>query len=649
MVHCCHCWRACLAILVTIPALAGMVCRAAETVPTVQPPSAWVTPRSFDRPAANDAADPSLDYRWLLSDRQINAQNDEEFVHEVRQPLTEAGIQYASHVLINYDPACQSLTFHWARIWRGTNKLGRLDPSRMRVNPARPDMKQWLFGSEKTGILPLEDVRVGDIVDYAYSIEGRNPALGGKFCDAVQLQFKEPVDRAVTRLVWPYGRRLYMTNHLTSIQPTTLRKTNNVVEFTWDARKVPGLRLEPATPPWYDPYPWVQLTEFPRWLDVSRWALRLFTTTNPPSPDLARQINQWKQLPEPADRVMAALRLVQEEIRPPGTENSSASYEPAQPSVVFARRFGNDQDKSFLLAAMLRALQVEAFPVLVHEYRGQELAELLPSPILFNRVIVQVNVGGQSFWLDPAAAYERGLLTLRSWPSYGWQLMAAPAASGLTPIPPCPVLPLTTMTEYLDDGGLNNESTAKVVTVAEGPDADRLRQRLAVMPREDLERENLNAFAKFYPLIHRAAPLVYADDEQQNRIEVTESYAIEKLWIRPPNESNYHFRMYAVNLDGVLEEPPASLRAMPLAVPFPVHQIFHAEVNVSALPVDSDNVIIDHPALYFHRTATIIGGKLILNYEFRSWTDAVAADALPAYVSDLNAVVEALGYTLFGS
>jgi hypothetical protein len=169
------------------------------------------------------------------------------------------------------------------------------------------------------------------------------------------------------------------------------------------------------------------------------------------------------------------------------------------------------------------------------------------------------------------------------------------------------------------------------------------------MPREDLERENLNAFAKFYPLIHRAAPLVYADDEQQNRIEVTESYAIEKLWIRPPNESNYHFRMYAVNLDGVLEEPPASLRAMPLAVPFPVHQIFHAEVNVSALPVDSDNVIIDHPALYFHRTATIIGGKLILNYEFRSWTDAVAADALPAYVSDLNAVVEALGYTLFGS
>ena len=647
-VHPFRCRLACLAFLVAVQTLAGRVCQGAEVVPAVQPPSQWVTPKKFDRPLANEPVDPSLDYRWLLADRQINAQNDEEFVHEVRQPLTAAGIQFGSRILINYDPTCQSLTFHWARLWRGTNKLDRLDPSRMRLNEAALDAKDWLFGSEKTAILPLDEVRVGDIVDYAYSIEGRNPALGGKICDAVQLQFDQPVDRAVTRLVWPYGRRLYLTNHLTSIQPTTLRKTN-VIEFTWDVRKVPGLPLEPMTPASYDPYPWVQLTEFASWPDVSRWALRLFTTTNLSSPDMVRQINQWRQLPDPADQVVAALRLVQEQIRPTGAGDRLAGYEPAQPSVVFGRRFGDGKDKALLLVTLLRALQIDASPVLVHEELGEELAQLLPSPILFNRVVVQVNLEGQSFWLDPMATFERGPLRLRSWPSYGWELMVGRAVSGLTPVPPCSVQPLTTMTEYLNVGGLFDETTAKVVTVAEGADADRLRQRLALTPREDLERENLNAFAKFYPLIHRAAPLVYADDEQQNRIEVTELYTMEKVWTRPPNEANYHFRIYAVNVDGALTEPPASNRAMPLAVQYPVHQIFHAEVTMAALPGDADNVIIDRPAFYFHRTANIIGGKLILHYEFRSWTDALAPFAVPAYTRDVNAVVEALGYTLFGS
>jgi hypothetical protein len=654
----CFRWRwVPLIFLVALWALAGTMGQAAEAPPTVpaapappavQPPSKWVVPRSFDRPSAGDPADPARDYRWLLSDRQINAQNDEEFLHQVQQPLTAAGAQIISHIPINYDPACQSLTFHWARIWRGTNKLDRLDPSKFHLNEVGRNERDWLFASKKTAILLMDDVREGDIVDYAYTIEGRNPALGGKFCETVELQFKEPVDRAVTRLVWPFGRRLYMTNHLSSIQPTVVRRTN-VVEFTWDVRKEPWLRLEPMTPAEYDPYPWVQLSEFQGWSDVNRWAMRLFTTTNALSAELARKIEPWKQLPEPADRVVAALNYVQQEIRAPGTGDTPDGFELPLPSAVFARRFGGDKAKSILLTAILRALRIEAFPVLVHDRLGQELAELHPSPTLFNHVVVQVNLGGQSFWLDPTAVYQRGLLTQRWWSSYSSGLTLSPSAAGLTTIPPCPVQPMTTMTEYLNVTGLNMESTAKIVTVAEGPDADLLRQHLATTPREELERDNLNTLAKFYPFVRRSGPLVYSDDQQQDRIEVTESYAIEKLWTRLPDESNFHFRIYALNMNGIVPNAAASVRTMPLAVPYPVHQVFHAEVNVtSSLPAESDNVTIDRQAFYFQRTAAIVQGNLILNFEYRSWGDAVAPNAVPGYVHDLIAVSDSLAYTVIG-
>jgi hypothetical protein len=640
--------RARWVFLVPIYFLAAMAGRADDAPPQVHPPSKWVTPQSFRRPKLGDTVDPSQDYRWLLSDRQINAQNDEEFVHEARQTLTSSGVQYGSHILINYDPSCQSLTFHWARLWRGTNKLDRLDPSQVHVSQAGLDNNEFLFSSKKTAALILDDVRVGDIVDYAYTIEGGSPVLDGKFFGTVPLQFTQPVERAVTRLVWPASRRLYITNHLTDVQPVKIRKTN-VVEFTWAVSNVPALRLEPAVPVWYDPYPWVQLSEWQKWSDVNRWASRLFTTTNTLSPGLTRKVNEWQQLPEPAGRVLAALRFVQEEVRFLEREDGASGYDPVQPSAVFARRYGDCKDKSILLLAMLRALNVEAFPVLVNTHRRQELAQFQPSPVLFNHAIVQVNLDGQSFWLDATGNYERGLLTLRSWPNYGLGLVVAPGATALTPIPPCPVQPSTTVTEYFSIGAQRSPSTVKIVTVAEGSDADRLRKRFATTKLDDIEQENLNDYAKFYPSIHGTSPLLYSDDEQNNRIETSEYYAIDKMWTYVPDAAEYHTFIYAMNVAAALIKPAGSFRAMPLSLPYPVHQIFHAEMNATAgLPRDPTNVRIDNPAFFFQRTQSLSDGKLYLNYEYRSLTETVAPGAVPGYVRDVNTAPDELGYLLIG-
>jgi transglutaminase-like putative cysteine protease len=592
--------------------------------------------------------DPSQDYRWLLSDRQINAQTDEAFVHIAHQPLTSAGVQYGSHIMIQYDPTCEALTFHWARLWRGTNQLNRLDPSKIRLSQTGLDSENFLFSSQKTAIVLLDDVRVGDIVDYAYTITGGNPALEGKFTGLVRLQFPQPVERAATRLLWPAPRRLYMKDYLATLQPTTVRKSN-LTELTWDLRHVPGLRPEPPMPVWYDPFPSVQLSEFRTWAAVNRWALGRFTVTNAPSPELARKINEWRKSPAPADRVLAALRFVQEEIRYLGLEDGAAGYEPALPSAVFDRRFGDCQDKTLLLVTILRSLKMEAFPVLVSSRRRQEVAQLQPSPTLFDHAIVQVNLEGQSFWLDPTATYERGLLSERCWPNYGCGLRVGPGVTTLASIPPCPVQPKTTVREYLNIADLNQESTVQIVTLAEGPDANRLREHFATTPPEDIERENLNAYARLYPRIRRAAPLLYGDDELQNRIQTTEAYAISGMWSRLPGEAFYHCHIDSVNVDDALVKPEVSLRSMPLGITWPVHQVFRAEMLLPpSWPINASTITIRNPAFFFQKTVGFNNGKMILGYEYRSLGDAVAPEAVPAYLRDLNSATEALGFTVAG-
>jgi hypothetical protein len=298
---------------------------------------------------------------------------------------------------------------------------------------------------------------------------------------------------------------------------------------------------------------------------------------------------------------------------------------------------------------MLRGLKIEAYPALVNTLRRQTLAESEPSVVLFNHVLVQVIMDGQSVWLDPTKKYERGALALRSWANFGWGLTVAPNVTELTPIPPSPVQPLTTVTEYLNLGSVQTSATVKRVTVAEGADADRLRERFATMPREDLEREYLKDCAKYYPFIRSTAPVDYSDDEQQNRIETMEFYAIDKMWNPIQGESDAICRIYSVNVDDALMKPEILSRATPLDLPYPVHQVFHVEMLLTnALPTDPSNVTIQNPAFFFQRTAGVSGSEYLINYEYRSWTDALAPDAVSGYARDINAATAALGYKLIG-
>jgi transglutaminase-like putative cysteine protease len=147
--------------------------------------------------------------------------------------------------------------------------------------------------------------------------------------------------------------------------------------------------------------------------DINQLDLVLFTNNAPPSPELKAKIDQWKRLPSPEDRVLAALRFVQDEVRYLGIESGISGFMPAAPNTVFARRFGDCKDKTLLLDTLLTALGVEAHPTLVNTKLRRTIQQLRPAPV-FDHAISQVVAGGRTYWLDATANYERGPLAGRS-------------------------------------------------------------------------------------------------------------------------------------------------------------------------------------------------------------------------------------------
>jgi transglutaminase-like putative cysteine protease len=619
-----------------------------ESKVTVAPPGDWVKPNFFERALRNALVSAGENERWLLIETEINVPESATFCHRVQQICSYSGVQNGAQISLDFDPGYESLQLHWVRIWRGTNFLNCLDRDKIKIIQQERDLEQHVLNGQYSAILLLEDVRVGDVIDYAFTVQGNNPVFGGRFACSIRLQSEEPIGRLRTRVLWPVKKRLFVKNHRTSAQPVIIRG-KEVTEYGWDSRQVSGLSLEDSLPAWYECQPWVQLSEFQTWDEVNQWALTLFQNGSVPSPEFSQKLDAWRRMANPEERVRAVLRFVQDEVRYFGIEMGEKSHKPSDASTVYNRRFGDCKDKSLLFVTALRALGIEAWPVLVNTTERRTLDQWQPSPLAFDHVIAAVRLGGQLYWFDPTINYQRGPLSVRYLPDYERGLIISPKTTGLTVIPNTSAdRSLTSVSEYFQLRGWDEPADLKVVTVATGSDADVLREQFATTSRDKIQKNCQDFYSRYYPQIKIAQPVQFADDEQQNRIEMTEFYTVEKMWTKSADDKRFWCEFSPHTITSLLYQKPRDKdRSMPLALEFPEHRLFRAEVILPRVwPVCKRNKTISDPAFFFQRQLTVSGRKLVLEAEYRTFADSIPADRVKGYLQQLDEAARASSYAL---
>ncbi len=608
-------------------------------------PDSWVRPQLFGAQSAANPAAPGADDYLLLQEQQINALRNETFFHTDRQILSIAGVQNDSTLTIDFNPNYQSVVLHWVRIWRDSHYLDCLDTNKIEVVQHEKDLDQFTLDDEKSVVLVLDDVRVGDIIDFAYSIQGRNPVFGAHFSALVPVRMERPAGRLLTRLLWPRQKPLYAQGHGCSVQAVTVAG-KDTTEYDWDCRQVPGIDFEDSLPSWFDPEQWIQLGDFGSWAEVNQWALKLFQTTSPISARLSQKIEEWRAIPDQEQQILAALRFVQDDVRYFGIELGAGTVKPTDPSTVFSRRFGDCKDKAFLFVTILRGLGIEAYPVLVNATIQRAIADWAPSAGAFDHCIAEVQYNGQAFWLDPTINYQRGPLAAHYLPDYGYGLVIAPGTRELTAIPQTTDLSQTSITEYFLVRGTSEPSDLKVVTVAEGRDADALRQLFATAKPGDIGQQYSHFYSTLYPGIKMTSPIAAADDEQQDHFQTTETYSVENIWSHQAN-GTYECAFYPSTINALLGKPVDTDRTQPLAIPFPEHQILRTEATLpSDWPYGASDKTISDPTFTFRKTAQCLGNKLVMEYEYQSLTDSIPADQVGEYLQRLDQCSQLLGDTL---
>jgi len=186
--------------------------------------------------------------------------------------------------------------------------------------------------------------------------------------------------------------------------------TVNGNSYTWEVQNLPFIEDEPGMPgstsvqprlavkygPADDAAHGIGLGDYKKWSDVSSW----YTDLSDPQVTLDDNIAvKARELTANAktefEKIQAIGQYVQK-IHYISIQIGVGRFRPHAATQVFAKSYGDCKDKANLMRAMLKALHITAYPVLIFSGDRDHVREEWVSPGQFNHCIVAIKVSGET-------------------------------------------------------------------------------------------------------------------------------------------------------------------------------------------------------------------------------------------------------------
>ena len=147
------------------------------------------------------------------------------------------------------------------------------------------------------------------------------------------------------------------------------------------------------------PSPDVQLSTFQSWAEIGAWYSKLQSERVVPSAEVrAKALELVKGAKDDDAKLRAIYTYVSTLFRYIGVAFGIGRYQPHSASEVLANQYGDCKDKHTLLASLLDAAGIKAYPALINS--AQAFDADVPTPSEFNHVITAIPRGDNFIWLD---------------------------------------------------------------------------------------------------------------------------------------------------------------------------------------------------------------------------------------------------------
>lgn len=363
--------------------------------------------------------------RFLLFDVQHRADKGVQsgYVHLRRQALSPQALPMVGNVGLSWNPASQDVTVHQVRIIREGQSLDVLEAQSFETLRREENLEQAMLNGQLTAVLQPAGLRVGDILDIAYTLTSRDPVTGGHAEQAIDLNLPLVVDQARYRASWPRDRAMRLRAEK-DWTPLTVKHADGYAYVDLSFQNLQPV-MAPADMPVRFQFPRrVEFTDYRDWSEIAVALKPLYDNARrlPSDSPLQAEVVRIRALSnDPLVQAAAALRLVQDEIRYVALMMGEGALTPATADETWRRRHGDCKAKTALLLALLDELGIEAIPAAVNLRTGDGLQDRLPMISAFDHVLVRAVVAGKVYWLDGTRTGDRRLEDIAT-PPLSWAL-----------------------------------------------------------------------------------------------------------------------------------------------------------------------------------------------------------------------------------
>jgi len=179
--------------------------------------------------------------------------------------------------------------------------------------------------------------------------------------------------------------------------------------YSWELRNLAPVEPEPASPRVTSLAPRIAISYFPKegaqtngsrtfenWTEVSRWYAELSDGQSVPSDSLVAKARQLTATAKTELEKIHAIARYAQDIQYISIQMGAGRFRPHSAADVFAKSYGDCKDKANLMRAMLKAINISSYLVLIHSGDRTFVREEWASPRWFNHCIIAIKVSDET-------------------------------------------------------------------------------------------------------------------------------------------------------------------------------------------------------------------------------------------------------------
>ena len=353
------------------------------------------------------AAHPGEASALLLDDGVVRIESDgrvTETYRQVIQVLTEDAVTNEQEWSFSWHPGHEQFHLNWIKVVKPDGTVISSGPAHQQETDVPAEMGDPVYSDTHQLRVSLSGVAVGTLVDYSYTTEDVKPILPGDFFLSWAIANARTTARSRYVVDAPAGMKLDIRERNLRT-PRRTRVAHGRQVLTWAGQDLARIKGEDFANADSDSVlSDVNVSSPETWSDIGKWYGGLARDRYAVTPAVASKVRELVAGARTLDDSIRAIhKYVAQDIRYISIALGISGYRPRLPDSVIATGFGDCKDKATLFVTALRAMGVQADPVLLNS--SGHVIPTLPSINQFDHEIAVVHERGGPVYTDLTAEY----------------------------------------------------------------------------------------------------------------------------------------------------------------------------------------------------------------------------------------------------